>query len=487
MPTPVITIAQMRAWEQATWATGVSEESVMRRAGQALARCAMRMTRPGDEILILAGKGHNGDDARFATDDLPDRRVRVVNVTDPAAALAEVTGFTGALIVDGLFGIGLSRPLAGDWLRLIDTLNRSRVPILAVDVPSGLNADTGEPLGDAVRATTTLTFGAVKPGLVKPRASAFVGRLEVAADIGLVPCPFQSELNWTLPEDFAHFPPPRPSEGHKGTFGHLAIFAGSQGYHGAAVLAARGALRAMPGLVTVFTTERVYPMVAAQLAQPMVHPWVEATPLPTSCSAILIGPGLAGVDLPKSFIQEAIRLWGESPLPVIADASALGWLPSGPTASGALRLITPHPGEAAKMLGLTTASVIADRASAVQQIARSWGNCWVVLKGRQTLVGRSDGPLFVNSSGNPDLGQGGSGDVLAGYLGGWLAQHRFQMDPGLVIRHAVWQHGHTADVLSARSRAWEMADLIALLGNAEQPGPPFQTALSATSSETLTD
>jgi ADP-dependent NAD(P)H-hydrate dehydratase / NAD(P)H-hydrate epimerase len=272
MPTPVISIAQMREWEQATWAAGVSEESVMRRAGAALAAVARRLTRPGAEVLVLAGKGHNGDDARFAAEGLSDRRVRLLNVTEPAAVLAEVKGFSGALIVDGLFGIGLSRPLAGDWLKLIVALNQSRVPILAVDVPSGLDADTGQPLGDAVRATMTVTFGAMKQGLLRTEAAPFTGRLEVAAEIGLVPCPFATELNWTLPEDFAGFPPPRPVDGHKGTFGHLAIFAGSVGYHGAAVLAAQGALRAMPGLVSVITTERAYPAVAAQLAQAMVHP-----------------------------------------------------------------------------------------------------------------------------------------------------------------------------------------------------------------------
>ncbi|MEQ2008814.1 MAG: NAD(P)H-hydrate dehydratase [Limisphaerales bacterium] len=470
MPTPVITIAQMREWEQATWATGVSEESVMRRAGAAVARVAMRMTRAGDEVLVLAGKGHNGDDARFAAEDLPARRVRVVNVTDPAAAVAEVGGFSGALIVDGLFGIGLSRPLEGDWLRLVQALNHSSVPILAVDVPSGLNADTGEPLGDAVRASVTLTFGAMKQGLLRSSAAPFTGRLEVAAEIGLVRCPFRTELNWTLPEDFAHFPPPRPVEGHKGTFGHLAIIAGSQGFHGAAVLAARGALRAMPGLVSVFTTERAYPLVAAQLAQAMVHPWTPDTLLPKSCSAILIGPGLAGVDVPKQLVQEAVRLWSESSLPVIADASALSWLPQGPTLTGALRVVTPHPGEAAAMLGIAKAGVLSDRAESLREISRTRGDCWVVLKGRHTLVGRERGELFVNSSGNPRLAQGGSGDVLAGFLGGWIAQSQLQADAGLTIRHADWEHGHAADVLSARQRAWEMVELVQSLGNSMAAG-----------------
>lgn len=436
----------------------------MRRAGAAVAQTALRMTRPGAQVLVLAGKGHNGDDARYAAENLPGRSLRVVNVTDPTAAVAEVKGFSGALIVDGLFGIGLSRPLAGDWVKLVAALNESRVPILAVDVPSGLDADAGEPLGDAVRATVTVTFGAMKQGLLRATAAPFTGQLEVAAEIGLVPCPFRSELNWTLPEDFAGFPPPRPVDGHKGTFGHLAIIAGSQGYHGAAVLAAQGALRAMPGLVSVFTTERAYPAVAAQLAQAMVHPWTEGTALPKSCSAVLIGPGLAGSDVPEALVQQAVRLWRESPLPVIADASALGWLPPGPPCD-ALRVVTPHPGEAAAMLGVAKARVLAERGPVLREIALSRGGCWVVLKGRHTLVGRGRGEFFLNSSGNAWLAQGGSGDVLAGYLGGWLAQPLAREDAGLAIRHAVWAHGHAADELSARVWAWGMTELVATLGN----------------------
>ena len=472
MPTPVITIAQMREWERATWATGVSEESVIRRAGAAVAQVARRLTRPGAEVLVLAGKGHNGDDARFAAEGLTDRRVGVLNVTDPAAAVAEVKGFSGALIIDGLFGIGLSRPLAGEWLELVAAMNASRVPILAVDVPSGLDADTGEPLGDAVRATVTVTFGAMKRGLLRAEAAQFTGRLEVAADIGLVPCPFATELNWTLPEDFAGFPPPRPVDGHKGTFGHLAIIAGSVGYHGAAVLAARGALRAMPGLVSVFTTPGAYPAVAAQLAQPMVHPWVEGTVLPKSCSAVLFGPGLVGMDVPEALRDELVRLWRESPLPIIADASGLAWLPAGPVAEGALRVITPHPGEAAAMLGVTKSRVLEEREAVLRELSLSCGGAWVALKGRHTLVGRGRGEMFLNPSGNAGLAQGGSGDVLAGYLGGWLAQPRSRAEVALAIRHAVWAHGLAADALSAHWRAWGMAELLGLLGEAVPPAIP---------------
>jgi NAD(P)H-hydrate epimerase len=130
-----------------------------------------------------------------------------------------------------------------------------------------------------------------------------------------------------------------------------------------------------------------------------------------------------------------------------------------------LRVVTPHPGEAAAMLGITKAGVLTDREGTLREIARSRGGCWVVLKGRHTLVGRADGEVFVNSSGNPQLAQGGSGDVLAGYLGGWLAQSLLRDHTGLIIRHAVWEHGHTAEVLSAQQRAWEMAELVQLLGN----------------------
>jgi len=153
-------------------------------------------------------------------------------------------------------------------------VNQSKIPVLAVDVPSGLNADTGEVYGAAVEAAVTLTVGAPKIGMLAPGAWPFVGRLEVATDVGLVPCPppaSRDELHWTLPEDFAGFPPRRAVAAHKGSFGHLAIVAGSFGFHGAAVLAARGAQRAQPGLITLFTQEDVYHPIASQLQSVMVN------------------------------------------------------------------------------------------------------------------------------------------------------------------------------------------------------------------------
>src|SRR5262249_5678437 len=160
---------------------------------------------------------------------------------------------------------GINRPLDAAWVQFIQRINATGFRTLSVDVPSGLQADTGEPQGAAIKAAVTLTVGAPKKGLLAPAAWSYVGRLEIAANVGLIPCPATSELNWTLADDFAGFPPRRPVAGHKGTFGHVAIIAGSLGYHGAAVLAARGAQRARPGLITLFPHEPAYLPVAAQL------------------------------------------------------------------------------------------------------------------------------------------------------------------------------------------------------------------------------
>jgi len=183
MSLPVITVAQMREWEQATWAAGQTEGEVIRRVGQAVAQHALRLTQPGELILLPAGKGHNGDDVRAAQPHLADRRCELLEITSPANDLARLTDALArqpALVVDGLFGIGLNRALDAAWIQLINTLNAAHRPVLAVDVPSGLDADTGDNFGAAVRAEVTLTVGAPKRGLLRPPALEFVGRLEVA-------------------------------------------------------------------------------------------------------------------------------------------------------------------------------------------------------------------------------------------------------------------------------------------------------------------
>ncbi|HSU53871.1 MAG TPA: NAD(P)H-hydrate epimerase, partial [Candidatus Dormibacteraeota bacterium] len=268
MSLPVISVSQMREWEKATWATGQTEAEVIRSVGKCVATHALRLTHPNDSILILAGKGHNGEDARCAREHLSERRVDLLDVKAPAGDLSRLDSLLSlrpALIIDGLFGIGLNRPLSADWTTFINRINAAETKVLAVDVPSGLNAETGDPEGTSVRATVTLTVGAPKLGMLKPGAVNFVGRLELANDVGLIPCPCASDLQWTMPDDFAGFPPPRPVASHKGTWGHLAIIAGSSGYHGASVLAARGAQRAQPGLITLYSHESIYHPVASQL------------------------------------------------------------------------------------------------------------------------------------------------------------------------------------------------------------------------------
>ena len=467
MPVPVVNLAQMREWENASWAAGQTEAGVIRRVGQKIAARALTLTRAGQTILILAGKGNNGNDARATGKFLNERKVVTLAVTEPKkdwSKLKPVLLKKPALIIDGLFGIGLNRPLDDSWKKYIAGVNESKIPVLAVDVPSGLNAETGEHFGAAIEAAITLTVGAPKIGMLAQQAWPFVGRLEVEEDVGLIPCPHAAEMNWTLSDDFQGFPPRRAVAGNKGTFGHLAIFAGSFGYHGAGVLTARAAQRAQPGLVTLFMDEKVYGVIAPQLQAAMVNVWKPKLKFPGSTSAILIGPGLAAPEISgkmKSFVQ---RFWRDSALPMVVDASALDWLPAGTFPQNAIRVVTPHPGEAARLLKTTAQQVQENRVESLRKISRRHGNCWVVLKGSQTLIGRSSGDIFVNPSGNPHLAQGGSGDVLAGFIAGLLAQPELQSGAGRTIRYAVWQHGATADALQARQANWVVEDLVGLIG-----------------------
>ena len=469
MPVPVINVAPMREWENATWATGQTEAEVIRRVGKRLARRARKLTRADDFILILAGKGHNGDDARAAREFLDDHKVKVLELLLPDSDLLKLEMTLGekpALVIDGIFGIGLNRPLAEPWQKIIAAVNAAKIPVLAVDVPSGLNADTGEHFGAAIEATITLTIGTPKTGMLTAPAWPFVGRLEVADDVGLIPCPHQSELNWTLPEDFKNFPPPRTVAAHKGSFGHVSIIAGSLGFHGAAVLATRAAQRAQPGLVTLSTQENVYHVIASQLQSAMVNVWQPDVKFPEGISAALIGPGLAARDVPEKLRLALHHWWRDLEFPLIVDASALDFLSAGPFIKKFIRVLTPHPGEAARLLNWTTQKVQASRVTALREISKKFGGGWVVLKGHQTLIGRSEGEIFVNSSGNPHLAQGGSGDVLAGFIAGLLAQPALQADVAKTLRYAVWQHGAAADKLQARRANWTIEDLANELGNA---------------------
>jgi len=462
---PVLTVAGMRAWEQASWQDGIQQADVIEQVGAALATWIRGRFSRDARILLLCGKGHNGDDGRAAMAHLPGLQCEGVDVVDPgadASAVAAALARKPALVVDALFGMGLNRPLDPGWQKIVAQVNASGLPIAAVDVPSGLDADTGAVLGAAIRATWTLTVGAAKRGLIAGCASEQVGRLEVLSDVGLGPwTPDIAEpAAWMgCSAEFNGFPPPRPGSAHKGDFGHACIIAGSVGYHGAAVLAARAALRARPGLVTVVTTPDAYGPVASQLAAPMVRPWAPSMPLPARTSSVVMGPGLADSGIPASLREWLCEGWRTWEVPVIADASALDWIPRERVAAKALRVVTPHAGEAARLLNTRSSIVQADRPAALQALSALLGGAWVILKGQGTLVGRRGELPWWNPTGNPGLAQGGSGDVLAGFLGGSLAQATMLTDAERTLRGTVFRHGEAADRLETLGEPWSSEDL----------------------------
>jgi NAD(P)H-hydrate epimerase len=441
----------------------------MKNAGEAVAKRAGDLAEPDEPlILFLIGKGNNGGDARIAAEVFTSEdvicRIQKLEVHDGTETLPDLSDVS--LVVDGLFGIGLNRDLSVDWRDFISKLNdatqRLRIPVLAVDVPSGLDADTGQPRGAAVRADYTLTFGAPKTGLILECASEYVGQLEVAAEIGLIDPPSLGELRWIDADDFKRFVPKRAASAHKGTFGHVGIIAGSTGYHGAAVLAARAAACSGVGLVSVFTS--AYAPVAAQLQTAMVHPWDENVIRTLSaCTAVVIGPGLAGPDVPESLRQVAVNLWRESENPIVVDANALEWIANEPIPENAVRVVTPHPGEAARLLETTAGNIQSDRVQAMRKVSAICGGAITVLKGRHTLIGAFEGPTSINGTGNPHLAQGGSGDVFAGHLGGWLARADLESTADAICAQAVWRHGAAADRLATNRNALSPEALITVL------------------------
>lgn len=467
MAIPVLNVEQIRAWENATWDSGISQEEVIKKAGAMVAYYAEKMTNPGDLILGIGGKGHNGDDTEQAINQITNRSAEFIRVNDPVKGIEDVKAALNkkySLIIDGLFGIGLNRPLDEKWSKLINFINELGIPILSVDTPSGVNAETGEVMGAAIFATATVTLGAVKTGLLHVNAAKYVGRLYVAPEIGLKPIELRSVISYTTADDFLNFPPLRKVVSHKGTYGHLVIIAGSVGYHGAAVLAAKAAQRAQPGLITLITLADTYAPIASQLSAVMVHPWRPSLEIPENTTGIVIGPGLASSEIPPGLVDFIIKLWDQFPEPVCIDASALDWLPAKGISSKAPRIITPHPGEAARMLNTTTQKVLSDRFETVRSLSRKFGNCWVILKGHQTLIGNLNSQIYVNSTGNPWLAQGGAGDALAGFIGGLIAQPELQTDIVKTIRYAVWKHGLTADYMQSEKSGWTIEELIQHLG-----------------------
>jgi NAD(P)H-hydrate epimerase len=214
--------------------------------------------------------------------------------------------------------------------------------------------------------------------------------------------------------------------------------------------------------------ESIYHVTASQLQAVMVSPWQPSAKVPAGRDAILIGPGLAMESLPDQVKLLTRLLWRDAEAPLVVDASALDWIPLERPRRDAIRVMSPHPGEAARLLRATVKEIQANRVDAVRKISERYGNAWVILKGHQTVIGRQSGELAVNSTGNPRLAQGGSGDLLSGYLAGLLAQPSLRANVLKTLQFAIWHHGKAADRLSARKPGWVVEDLAEELGNRYQ-------------------
>jgi ADP-dependent NAD(P)H-hydrate dehydratase / NAD(P)H-hydrate epimerase len=409
---------------------------LMERAGAAAAELAVELCN-GKEILVLAGPGNNGGDARIAAKRLEEKFFRVSVVTQPRELPLERSW---GLVIDGLFGIGLARPVTGDHAQLVDYTNRQRCPVLALDVPSGIQSDTGQMLGCAVRATHTLTFIALKPGLLTLDGPDHCGEIRVATlDLDL-----PKARAWIAdPALFSGVLRKRPRNFHKGNAGSLGILGGARGMTGAALLAGRAALKMGAGRVYVGLLNEMN----VDFGSPELMLRHVDDALGQDLDAVVAGPGLGRSEHAATLVGAVLA----SEWPCVLDADALNLLAEDENLAGACArraaptLLTPHPAEAARLLGLAVPEVQADRLAAAQALAQRY-NADVVLKGNGSVLVARDGHLFINTTGNPGMASAGMGDVLSGILGALLAQ-RFSGESSLVL--GVHLHGAAADALAA--------------------------------------
>jgi NAD(P)H-hydrate epimerase len=459
-------------------------------------------------VAVLAGRGNNGGDGFVVARTLLQRGVdvsvfllgKVADVRGDARTNLEILGRLGLavvevaneqdwelhfseisqcdLIVDALFGTGLKEPLGGVLATVVADVNGCSLPVVAIDLPSGLSADTPELIGDAIEATMTVTLGAPKLPLVLPPAERHCGDL-VIADIGIPPQVLQQVdgpvIEILTREAMRALVQPRASDAHKGDFGHVLIVAGSLGKTGAAHLAAMGALRSGAGLVTVACPRSVVPIVAALGAEYMTEPLPEEDGhvVPAALERILslpadviaVGPGLGPGEGTRQIVLGLVERSGA---PLVLDADALNAVAAEAHAlrgrDGLDIVITPHPGEMARLTATTTEQVQDDRMRAAREFATAH-HLHVVLKGHRTLVASPEGRVGVNLTGNPGMATGGTGDVLTGMIAAWFAQ---LLDAESAARLAVYLHGHAGDLSEADEgeHAMTAGDIVAHLGDA---------------------
>ena len=349
------------------------------------------------------------------------------------------------VVIDAIFGTGLDRAPDGVQAEVIRAIAELRLPVVAVDLPSGVNSSSAEVFDPCLQAEVTVTFAAPKVCHVFEPAATYCGEI-IVADISIPDAAIEDEgvmLALLTPKDVQPLIAPRLSQTHKGTYGHVAIIGGSPGRSGAAVMCARGAIRSGAGLVSVMTDADTAKLVHAASAESMTHAGGDASEFLKNKSAVVIGPGLPDHDRAYAWVRSTIA---PIELPMVIDASALNAFAgraSELNRNAHSRVITPHPGELARLIGGDAKTINADRIAAVRDAARAT-KCIVVLKGFQTVIAEPDGHVFVNPTGNPGMATGGMGDVLSGIIGAFLARGT---DPAEAACAGVYLHGVAGDLL----------------------------------------
>lgn len=455
LPRSLYTAAQTRELDRRAIASGLSGYTLMTRAGQAAFHLLRERWPAAVRIVVLAGPGNNGGDgyvlARLAWNQHLDVQVLTVGDHEPltgeaAEAANDATrarvpekSWSGVLppadiYVDALFGTGLNKPPAGDFAAAIAALNRSGRPVLALDLPSGLQADTGAELGEAVQADATISFIGLKLGLLTGRGPALTGALsfsdlDVPADTYAGSLPAARRLMAADTERLGR----RARDAHKGSNGHLLVVGGNHGMAGAVALAAEAALRSGAGLVSVATRPEHTAFITGRRPELMCHGVnvaADLTPLLARADAVVLGPGLGRDEWGTALFGAVL----DSGLPVIVDADGLNLLAGQPERRGNW-VLTPHPGEAARLLGSTIPEVQADRVAAINALKQRYGGA-IILKGAGSLV-LDDAGLQLCPYGNPGMAVGGMGDVLAGVIGALQVQGLPQPAALGVLVHAL--------------------------------------------------
>jgi len=414
------------------------------------------------EVVLLAGRDEVGGDAAVNLAVILKMGIPITEVRTAAEwKKARAAVARASVVVDAIFGTGLDKPLEGLYASAVEDINKSPAYVIAVDIPSGLSSDTFETIGPSVKADLTVALAAPKIAHIFPPAADRVGEL-VVAPIGVPPALFDDPaLKLELVEEAAVRPffRKRKRDTHKGTYGHVLIVAGSLGKSGATALAGRAGLRTGAGLVTVATAAGVLPSIARTMAELMTEPLAEtpertiavaalprAVALLKGKNAVLIGPGLSTNSSTAEFV---LGLLPKIKAPCVIDADGLNIVSGKLDVLGRMAgpvVLTPHPGEFARLTGLANEEVVRHRLTLVPEFAAKHGVI-VVLKGYRTLIAVPDGRVFVNPTGNPGMATGGTGDVLSGMIASQLAQEKDAL--GAVLS-AVYAHGLAGDVAAER-------------------------------------